>query len=185
METVALITTTREPWNKGKLVGQKTLFKLKEIWAIRVCLQMARRCRELALFNLAIDSKLRACDLMQFESARRLPRSGHGLSGTRSATKDSSTRSIRNHRAHARRGSGLDHPFSVEARGFSVPKPNTLVTAPVYAAVCQDRRFVGPTTGIGYDKLRYPHAKTNEGDTDLSSNEEREGGTAIARPYQT
>ena len=46
METVALITTTREPWNKGKLIGQKTPFKLKEIWAIRVCLQMARRCRE-------------------------------------------------------------------------------------------------------------------------------------------
>ena len=36
METIALIATTREPWNKGKLVGQKTPFKLKEIWAIRV-----------------------------------------------------------------------------------------------------------------------------------------------------
>jgi hypothetical protein len=67
METVALTTTPREPWNKGKLVGQKTPFKLKEIWAIRVRLQMASRCRELALFNLAIDSKLRACDLMQLK----------------------------------------------------------------------------------------------------------------------
>jgi hypothetical protein len=65
METVASTSTTREPWNKGKLVGQKTPFKLKEIWAIRVRLQIARRCRDLALFNLAIDSKLRACDLMQ------------------------------------------------------------------------------------------------------------------------
>ena len=55
----------REPWNKGKLVGQKTPFKLKEIWAIRIRLQIANRCRDLALFNLAIDSKLRACDLMQ------------------------------------------------------------------------------------------------------------------------
>lgn len=36
METIALTATTREPWNKGKLVGQKTPFKLKEIWAIRV-----------------------------------------------------------------------------------------------------------------------------------------------------
>ena len=54
----------REPWNKGKLVGQKTPFKLKEIWAIRIRLQIAHRCRDLALFNLAIDSKLRACDLM-------------------------------------------------------------------------------------------------------------------------
>jgi integrase len=57
--------SAREPWNKGKLVGQKTPLKLKEIWAIRIRLQIARRCRELALFNLAIDSKLRACDLIQ------------------------------------------------------------------------------------------------------------------------
>jgi integrase len=54
----------REPWNKGQLVGQKAPFKLKEIWAIRVRLQMQRRLRELALFNLGIDSKLRACDLV-------------------------------------------------------------------------------------------------------------------------
>ncbi len=128
METVALTTTTREPWNKGKLVGQKNPFKLKEIWAIRMRLQLTRRCRELALFNLAIDSKLRACDLMQLKVRDVLPRSDHDISGTRSATKDSATRSIRNHRARTRRGSGLDHPFSVEARGFSVPKPNTLVT---------------------------------------------------------
>jgi site-specific recombinase XerC len=54
----------REPWNKGKLVGQKTPLKLKDIWAIRVRLQLAARKRELAMFNLAIDSKLRACDLV-------------------------------------------------------------------------------------------------------------------------
>jgi integrase len=58
-------TTVREPWNKGKLVGQKAPLKLKEIWAIRVRLQLASRHRDLALFNLAIDSKLRACDLVK------------------------------------------------------------------------------------------------------------------------
>jgi hypothetical protein len=52
-------------WNKGKLVGQKTPFKLKEIWAIRIRLQMQERLRELALFDLGIDSKLRACDLVR------------------------------------------------------------------------------------------------------------------------
>ena len=65
MESVASAPKANEPWNKGKLVGQKTPFKLKEIWAIRVRLQIARRCRDLALFNQAIDSKLRACDLTQ------------------------------------------------------------------------------------------------------------------------
>jgi integrase len=52
------------PWNKGKLIGQKSPLKLKEIWAIRIRLQMAKNTRELALFNLAIDSKLRGCDLV-------------------------------------------------------------------------------------------------------------------------
>jgi hypothetical protein len=44
----------REPWNKGKLVGQKAPFKLKDIWALRVRLQIEGRVRELALFNLGI-----------------------------------------------------------------------------------------------------------------------------------
>jgi hypothetical protein len=50
----------REPWNKGKLVGQKSPLRLKEIWAVRIRLQIAIRVRDLALFDLAIDSKLRA-----------------------------------------------------------------------------------------------------------------------------
>lgn len=60
------IQTQRQPapWNKGKLIGQKPPLKLKEIWAIRIRLQLASRLRDLALFNLAIDSKLRACDLV-------------------------------------------------------------------------------------------------------------------------
>ena len=65
METTEIVGARRAPWNKGKLVGQKAPLKLKEIWAIRVRLQLADRRRELALFNLAIDSKLRACDLVK------------------------------------------------------------------------------------------------------------------------
>ena len=55
----------RDPWNKGKLVGQKAPLKLRDIWAIRVRLEIGDRKRELALFNLALDSKLRGCDLVQ------------------------------------------------------------------------------------------------------------------------
>ena len=57
--------THREPWNKGKLVGQKAPLKPKEIWAIRTRLQIQGRVRELALFDLGIDSKLRGCDLVR------------------------------------------------------------------------------------------------------------------------
>ncbi len=53
------------PWNKGKLTGQKAPLRLRDIWAIRVRLQLSNRVRDLALFNLAIDSKLRACDLVK------------------------------------------------------------------------------------------------------------------------
>ena len=58
------IASHHEAWNKGKLVGQKASFKLREIWAIRIRLQIQGRVRELALFDLGIDSKLRACDLV-------------------------------------------------------------------------------------------------------------------------
>ena len=54
-------------WNKGKLMGQKPPLKLKEVWEIRIRLQLAKRIRELALFNLAIDSKLRSCDLVKLK----------------------------------------------------------------------------------------------------------------------
>ena len=60
METANL----RIPWNKGKLIGQKTPLKLQEIYAIRTRLQLSKQARELAMFDLAIDSKLRACDLV-------------------------------------------------------------------------------------------------------------------------
>jgi integrase len=66
METIAN-TAHREPWNKGKIVEQKAPFKLKDIWALRVRLQMQDRVRELALFDLAIDSKLRGCDLVSLK----------------------------------------------------------------------------------------------------------------------
>ena len=64
MDTTTSTTSHRKAWNKGKLVGQKAPLRPKDIWAIRVRLQMEHRVRELALFNLGLDSKLRGCDLV-------------------------------------------------------------------------------------------------------------------------
>ena len=61
----SVTTRCREAWNKGKLVGQKAPLKVKDIWAIRVRLQIQKRIRDLALFDLGIDSKLRGCDLVK------------------------------------------------------------------------------------------------------------------------
>ncbi|WCM18331.1 tyrosine-type recombinase/integrase [Paraburkholderia bryophila] len=63
MDATIDIKTPPVPWNKDKLTGQKSPLKLKEIWAIRIRLQLGAKTRDLAMFNLAIDSKLRACDL--------------------------------------------------------------------------------------------------------------------------
>src|ERR1700757_3348111 len=54
----------RPPWNKGKLIGAKPPLRPSHVWSIRTKLQMAGRKRDLALFNLAIDSKLRGCDVV-------------------------------------------------------------------------------------------------------------------------
>lgn len=58
---------TPEPWNKGKLIGQKSPLKPQQVWAIRARLQIADHKRDLALLNLAIDSKLRGCDLLNLK----------------------------------------------------------------------------------------------------------------------
>jgi hypothetical protein len=55
----------RAAWNKGRLIGQKCPLKSKDVWTVRVRLQLEGRRRELAMFNLAIDSKLRGCDLVR------------------------------------------------------------------------------------------------------------------------
>ena len=54
----------RTPWNKGKLTGAKPPLRQKHVWAIRTKLQIEQRARDMALFNLAIDSKLRGCDVV-------------------------------------------------------------------------------------------------------------------------
>ena len=59
----------RLAWNKGRLVGQKRPLLPKHVWAIRVRLEIAEKTRDLALFNMAIDSKLRGCDLVKLKVA--------------------------------------------------------------------------------------------------------------------
>ena len=59
----------KKTWNKGKLIGQKSPLTPPQVWAIRVRLELADNKRDLAMFNLALDSKLRGCDLMRLRVA--------------------------------------------------------------------------------------------------------------------
>jgi integrase len=68
----------KRPWNKGKLVGPKPPLQPKHVWSIRTRLQLGGRLRDLALFNLAVDSKLRACDLVRLRIEDVAP---HGHAG--------------------------------------------------------------------------------------------------------
>jgi hypothetical protein len=63
-ENSILSPPTRTPWNKGKLIGAKPPLLARHVWSIRTRLQIEGRTRDLAMFNLAIDSKLRGCDLV-------------------------------------------------------------------------------------------------------------------------
>lgn len=64
VENCSPVPKPRTPWNKGRLVGQKRPLKPRDVWAIRARLEIRGNKRDIALFNLAIDSKLRACDLV-------------------------------------------------------------------------------------------------------------------------
>ena len=83
-----LPTLKRIPWNKGKLIGAKPPLRQKHVWAIRTKLQIEQRTRDLAMFNLAIDSKLRGCDVVALKVEDVAP---NGYSGDRATVRQKKT----------------------------------------------------------------------------------------------
>jgi integrase len=77
-----------QPWNKGKIIGQKPPLQPKHVWAVRTRLQLSNRKRDLALFNLAIDSKLRGCDLIKLKVGDIAP---HGYAKERATVRQKKT----------------------------------------------------------------------------------------------
>jgi integrase len=82
------VTAPRSPSNKGKLIGPKPPLQPKHVWAIRTRLQLAGRTRDLALFNLAIDSKLRGCDIVSLKIEDVAP---HGYAVDRATVRQGKT----------------------------------------------------------------------------------------------
>lgn len=72
-----LFIQPKRPWNAGRLIGPKAPLKPKHIWAIRQQLMVSRRIRDLAMFNCALDAKLRACDLVQLRVSDVAPGGAH------------------------------------------------------------------------------------------------------------
>jgi integrase len=78
----------RSPWNKDKLLGAKPPLRTKHVWSIRTKLQVEGRTRDLAMFNLAIDSKLRGCDVVSLKVENIAP---HGLAIDRATARQKKT----------------------------------------------------------------------------------------------
>ena len=101
----------RELWNKGKLVGQEPPLRPEHVWSIRTRLQMEGRTRDLAMFNLAIDSKLRGCDVVALRVEQLHRGKGEHIDKPRSIWRE--TRGI----WHTCQISALTYALSMSFRG--------------------------------------------------------------------
>ena len=173
---------SREPWNKGKLVGQKPPLKPKDIWAIRIHLQNEHQVRDLAMFNLAIDSKLRGCDLVNLH-VRDVTHGNQVLPRAMVVQrKDPASGAVRTDRADqvCRLGMGREGEF--EAGALSVPQSPGEIAPCFYPPVRPDRASVGRRHRTRFDGLWHAHHATDQGDTDLQANQEPKGRPTLARP---
>ena len=186
MFTFVTDTPTNEPWNKGRLIGQKRPLKLQEIWGIRIRLQLEENLRELALFNLAIDSKLRGCDLLKLrvsdvmQAGRVRSRTQIILQKTQQPVQFEITEQTRGSlndwisEAHL---ASSDYLFPTRIRG------STHLSTRQYSRIVD--KWV---TQIGLDPTLYgTHTidATNEGVAYLSSDEEFESHSIVAWAYET
>ena len=122
-EANLLAATSRTPWNKGKLIGAKPPLRPKHIWAIRTRPMIERRSRDLAMFNLAIDSKLRGCDVVALKVEDVAP---NGYAIDRATIRQRKTgRPVKFELTEQTRGLSLNGlPESDLNLGFSVPIPS-------------------------------------------------------------
>jgi integrase len=185
MELATRAPPDHEPWNKGKLVGQKAPFKLKEIWAIRVRLQMQARARELALFDLGIDSKLRACDLVK----RRVRDGCHGdRVATRAIVLQQKTqRPVQFEITPPTRDALEAWIKHVQLKSENFLFPSRIHASP-HLGTRQYARIVDSWVNeIGLDSAAYGDAldAAHKGVVDLPANQEPARGAVIARSHQT
>jgi len=158
-------TSKRIPWNKGKLTGAKPPLRPKHVWSIRTKLQMADRKRDLALFNLAIDSKLRGCDVVALKVEDIAP---NGYTVDRATVRQKKTgRPVRFELTEQTRQAVDDH-----IRTDRKKLGEFLFKGP--RGACMTRRQYGQLlsewiASIGLDPphVRHPFSETNKGDADL------------------
>jgi integrase len=153
----------RAPWNKGRLIGQKRPLKPKDVWAIRVRLQLQGRKRDLALFNLAIDSKLRGCDLVRLQVDDVC--AGGRVRDRGTVIQKKTGRPVQFEIMEQTRASIHDWLSKVELPNgrYLFPSP----TASLYSAIRSDRPCLGREFGARQFGLRHTFNAPDEGGADL------------------
>jgi len=156
----------REPWNKGKLIGQKPPLRPKHVWSIRTRLQMEGRTRDLAMFNLAIDSKLRGCDVVALRAEDVAP-NGYAVDrATVRQTVDDYIKAV-----GKKPGESVHWPW----------RSQPLHDDP---AICSARLELGCNDRPRSALLRHTLSSTYQGDTHLPSNRELTSRAAAVGAYE-
>ena len=157
----------RAPWNKGRLIGQKRPLKPKDVWAIRVRLQLQGRKRDLALFNLAIDSKLRGCDLVRLQVDDVC--AGGRMRDRGTVIQKKTGRPVQFEIMEQTRASIHDWLSKVELRNgrYLFPSRFPSPTASLYSAIRSHRPCLGRECGARQFGLRNTFNAPDEGGADL------------------
>jgi integrase len=173
----------RLPWNKGKLTGAKPPLRPKHVWSIRTKLQIERRVRDLAMFNLAIDSKLRGCDVV---AIRVEDVAAGGYTADRASVRQKKTgRPVRFELSEQARQAIDDYLKAANKRPgeflFTGRRGrNASLTTRQYARLVSE--WIG---SVGLDpRLFGTFVATHKSYPDLSADRKSQGRPALARAYQ-
>jgi integrase len=174
----------RVPWNKGKLTGAKPPLRPKHVWSIRTKLQIEGRARDLAMFNLAIDSKLRGCDVV---AIRVEDVAAGGDTADRATVRQKKTgRPVRFELSEQTRQAIDDYLKAADKRPgeflFTGRRdPKTSMTTRQYARPCFGLDWL---RGTGPEAVWDAFAPTYKSYLDLSAHGQSQGRPALARAYQ-
>lgn len=155
--------STRCPWNKGILVGQKRPLQPKNVWSIRVRLEISGAGRDLALFNLAIDSKLRACDLVRLRVEDLC--SGCSIRDRATIIQKKTNRPVQFEVTEQTKTSLAAWLPVIRRVGGGYLFPSRCHR--IYTPVCTDRPSLGFQHRPGYDVVRHLFHEKNQGYADL------------------
>ena len=183
-EACLLKSPTRTPWNKGKLIGAKPPLRPKHVWSIRTRLMVEGRTRDLAMFNLAIDSKLRGCDVVALKVEDVAP---NGYTIDRATVRQRKTgRPVKFELTDQTRQAVDDYLRAADKKPGEFLFTSRRAHWPVHddPPICPARLRMDREHRSRSAHLWHPLAAADEGDADLSPHGQSSRRPALARPHQ-